>query len=171
MIIGYIYVIKNLINDKIYIGQTSKTLTIRFKEHKRDMLKLNLSNMLIYKAMNKYGVDNFIIRPIDILKCETVLQLKILLDEKEIYYIKIFNCRDRNIGYNLTDGGGGCTGRIASKDTCEKLSKSKLGEKNPMFGTKWSNDKREQMIERMSGENNHNYGKQITTQVAFGKFA
>lgn len=31
-----------------------------------------------------------------------------------------------------------------------------------MFGTKWSDEKRKQMTERMSGENNHNYGKELS---------
>jgi hypothetical protein len=34
-----------------------------------------------------------------------------------------------------------------------------------MFGTKWSYEKREQMAERMSGENNHNYGKELSDET------
>ena len=72
---GWIYVIKNTINNKIYIGQTSKNLYIRFKQHKRDCEK-NFHNMLIHKAMNKYGTENFLIRPVDIIKCVTLTDFK-----------------------------------------------------------------------------------------------
>ena len=39
MEIGYIYKITNKINQKIYIGQTSKTLEQRWREHKYDCKK------------------------------------------------------------------------------------------------------------------------------------
>ena len=93
MYTGWIYIIKNTINNKIYIGQTSKSLEIRFTEHKRDSIKINLHNMLIYKAMNKYGIHNFIIRPIDCIKTDNIEKLKKNLDEKEIFYIKIFDSK------------------------------------------------------------------------------
>jgi len=165
MYTGWIYVIRNSINDKIYIGQTSKTLKIRFNEHKRDSKKSNYYNMLIYKAMNKYGTDNFIIRPIDYIKCLSLNCLKKSLDEKEIYYISVFKSKSKDIGYNLTNGGAGCTGRILRESSKKKMSESKLGEKNPMFGSKWSDKKREEMVERMSGENNHNYGKPLSNET------
>ena len=165
MYTGWIYVIKNCINDKIYIGQTSKTLKVRFNEHKRDSKKLNYYNMLIYKAMNKYGTNNFIIRPIDCIKGVSLNCLKKSLDEKEIHYINIFKSKSKNVGYNLTNGGSGCTGRILSVYSKKKISDSKLGEKNPMFGSKWSEEKRTQMTKRMSGKNNHNYGKPLSDET------
>ena len=37
--IGYIYKITNLINGKCYIGQTSRTIEERFKQHLKDSKK------------------------------------------------------------------------------------------------------------------------------------
>ena len=165
MYTGWIYVIKNIINGKIYIGQTSKNLFIRFKEHKRDSKKINFYNMLIYKGMNKYGTENFLIRPVDIIKCSTLTDFKRKLDQLEVYYINIFETTNKDIGYNLTNGGGGCTGRILSETTKKKISDSKIGEKNPMYGKKWLEDKRIQMKELMTGENNHNYGKSLSEET------
>ena len=34
---GYIYCIKNLLNEMKYIGQTSRTISIRWNQHKKDM--------------------------------------------------------------------------------------------------------------------------------------
>jgi len=161
---GWIYVIKNTINNKIYIGQTSKNLYIRFKQHKRDCEK-NFHNMLIHKAMNKYGTENFLIRPVDIIKCVTLTDFKKELNKLEMYYINIFKTTNKDIGYNLTNGGGGCTGRILSETTKKKISDSKIGEKNPMYGKKWSSAKRIQMKNLMTAENNHNYGKPLSEKT------
>lgn len=98
-----IYKITNLINKKIYIGQ-SIDINRRFKEHIR-ISKLNKDNMPIHKAIYKYGIENFILEIIEECNIE-------LLDEKEIYYINFFNSRDKHIGYNISFGGN--TGPIKS---------------------------------------------------------
>ena len=67
--------------------------------------------------------DNFTLEVIDF--AENAEELK----EKEKYYIKFFNSRDRKIGYNLTDGGDGTFGRKHSEETKEKLRQKALGRK------------------------------------------
>lgn len=54
---GEIYIIKNKINNKVYIGQTTQGSRVRFKQH----LKLLKSNQtqLIHKAIKRYGKENF----------------------------------------------------------------------------------------------------------------
>lgn len=52
-----IYIIKNKLNDKIYIGQSVNS-AIRFKHHIYDGLN-NKSNSLIDQAIKELGVDNF----------------------------------------------------------------------------------------------------------------
>lgn len=52
----YIYKITNLINGKSYIGQTNDYKR-RFREH-REKNYCNTENLL-YKAFDKYGIDNF----------------------------------------------------------------------------------------------------------------
>lgn len=54
---GEIYILKNKINNKVYIGQTTQGSKVRFKQH----LKLLKSNQtqLIHKAIKKYGKENF----------------------------------------------------------------------------------------------------------------
>ena len=54
---GYIYCVENLLNEMKYIGQTSKTIPIRWNQHKKDMWVEN--NNEFYNAMKKYGVENF----------------------------------------------------------------------------------------------------------------
>ena len=52
---GYIYKITNLINNKIYIGQTIRDVQIRWKEHLRSK-----DEAPIHKAIRKYGKERSI---------------------------------------------------------------------------------------------------------------
>lgn len=94
-----IYKIENLINGKVYIGQ-SVDIQYRFNNHKSESFnpKSNAYNTAIHRAIRKYGVDNF---SFDIIEeCD---QDK--LREREIYWIDYYKSFGR--GYNLTSGGEG----------------------------------------------------------------
>ena len=93
---GAIYIIKNTINKKVYIGQTTQKVEDRFKQHLK-LLKSN-SNQIIHKAIKKYGKDKFYY---EILECGVDMQD---LSKKEEYYIKIYNSVEN--GYNISYGGG-----------------------------------------------------------------
>ena len=90
---GVIYCITCLLNGMKYVGQTTRSVERRFKEHAR--AKNHLGN-----AIRKYGRENFTIKILE--KCETPDQL----NEREIFWIREINCKSPN-GYNLTDGGEG----------------------------------------------------------------
>ena len=91
----YIYKIENLINHKVYIGQ-SKDPYKRFSQH-----LTRSCNSLIHLAVLKYGKDNF---KMDILEGPISNY-----NEREKYWIKHFHCwvkdTDYQGGYNLTPGG------------------------------------------------------------------
>ncbi len=91
---GYIYKITNKINNKIYIGQTSRTIEIRWKEH---CGHLN-NNMPICRAIKKYGKSNFLIEELE--ECPNNK-----LDEREKYWIQYFDSFNKENGYNATFGG------------------------------------------------------------------
>lgn len=97
-----IYCITNKINNKKYIGQ-SIDIYKRWKEHKRTAFdyKNKNSNLHLYNAMRLYGIENFDFEIIEECPIEE-------LDEKEIYYIKLFD--SYNTGYNNTYGGQGANG-------------------------------------------------------------
>lgn len=94
--IGCIYIIKNFINDKVYIGQTTKDVDERYKRHLRD----KHNNNPLYKDMEKYGVENFYYEILE----DNIPYSE--LDYKEMYYIEKYD--SYNNGYNLTTGGIGC---------------------------------------------------------------
>jgi len=55
---GIVYKVKNKINDKIYIGITTKSLNKRKNQHEYVAFNRN-SKYLFHKALRKYGADNF----------------------------------------------------------------------------------------------------------------
>ena len=93
---AYIYQIENLINGKLYIGKSDYSLEKRFKEHCRDSKKPSLQNRPLYRAFNKYGIENFQISLIE----ETSTP-----DEREIFWIE--QKQSFKNGYNATKGGDG----------------------------------------------------------------
>lgn len=82
-----------------------------------------------YRAIRKYGKENFKIEAIDYADTQQEL------DEKEIYYIKLYDSVKN--GYNSKDSIGKCGGDTLSEhqnldEIKEKIRQSKLGDKNPM---------------------------------------
>lgn len=95
--IGIIYKATNIINNKFYIGKTTKDLNRRKYEHHTFGKKLTY----FQKAIIKYGKENF---KWEVLKeCFTIEEL----NTSEIFFINeskaILN------GYNLTNGGDGAS--------------------------------------------------------------
>lgn len=93
---GFIYIITNSVNSKVYIGQTIRTIEERFREHCRTKCSQGELNMLIKRAIKKYGEENFTITELE--RCK-----ESELDDKEIYYISLYN--SYYDGYNMTKGG------------------------------------------------------------------
>ena len=104
---AYIYSITNNINQKKYIGKTTKNNPYdRWKEHIRNAKALDttvayssLHTMPIIRALKKYGSDNFKFRVLEECIDDNV-------DIREKHYITEYNTCDGN-GYNCTYGGDG----------------------------------------------------------------
>lgn len=101
-----IYLIENLVNGKVYIGQ-SINIGSRWKSHIRasKSKKSNGYNYYIHKAFRKYGINNF--KLVILEECE-----KEYLNEKEMFWIRVFNSEDSRYGYNLTHGGDNTCSRM-----------------------------------------------------------
>ena len=91
-----VYKIQNKINEKIYIGITTRKLNRRIYDHIFKSRQPNIGG--IAGAIKKYGIQNFDIIIIDVAYTHDEL------NEKEVYYIKKYNSMAPN-GYNLYTGG------------------------------------------------------------------
>jgi hypothetical protein len=93
-----VYRIFNTINSKSYIGITNN-LKRRIRDHIRYSINEYHIKNYIHKALLKYGINNF---QIEVLcTCETHEEL----NEREVYYINLFETFNKEKGYNLTLGG------------------------------------------------------------------
>lgn len=100
--LGTIYKITNKINGKIYIGQTRRNESERWQQHIKSS-KYNYCsdyNTILHQAIRKYGTENFEVQIIE--KCDFSL-----LNSKEIYWIQYYDSQKN--GYNITNGGYGCS--------------------------------------------------------------
>jgi group I intron endonuclease len=102
---GFIYKITCLINNKPYIGLTTRRLEDRWKEHlykgkkyviARENMEEVIGNSHLYNAMAAHGIENFTVKIIEEVDDNT-------LDEREIYWINHYD--SINNGYNISFGG------------------------------------------------------------------
>lgn len=95
---AFIYCITNVINNKMYVGKTTTSITQRFKEHCKDSKKERCEKRPLYDAMNKYGIENFVVS--QLIECEPDE-----LDSYEVLFIEKLDTYHN--GYNATKGGDG----------------------------------------------------------------
>lgn len=117
-----IYVIKNLINGKIYVGK-SKNCYKRLHQHLSDInidLRNYNENPHLLNAFKKYGSDNFDYYIVEKFNEENEEILEKLLAERELYWMKELDSLNKEKGYNLRyDSDGKC---FCSQETSEKIS-------------------------------------------------
>lgn len=137
-----IYKITNLINNKVYIGQTIQLPEKRWNAHKSKSRTYEGSDVPLLNAIRKHRIKNFTFEPI--CSCFDIGEL----NRKEIYFIEKYKSTNRDFGYNIHPGGhnniptietrkklsNACLGRSGywkgkklSKSHCEKLSISHIG--------------------------------------------
>ena len=129
-----VYCIKNIINNKEYIGLTTRTLEERWKQHIRESNREGgwEWNTPLGNAIKKYGKDSFEVFVLE--ECSSETEMK----QKEFWLIRERKSLASETGYNLTLGGDGRLGYKLSEET-----KRKIGEGN--FGKIMSDDARAKM--------------------------
>lgn len=148
-----IYKIRNNLNNKIYIGQTIQDIQRRWHQHCHES---KYRDSKLYRAINKYGKDNFSISII----CRASNMQE--LNARETSCIKLFN--SINKGYNCTSGGFNCK---HSQETKSKIStkikqlniKPWLGKNLPM-STRLKISKTKKLKKQAVGSDNPMFSKQ-----------
>jgi group I intron endonuclease len=93
-----IYIIKNLVNGKVYVG-SAKVFRIRWNRHLNDLKKGVHSSIKLQRAYNKYGINNFEFKIIEKVKYDPVIV------NRENFYINKLNSKKN--GYNIADASFG----------------------------------------------------------------
>lgn len=169
---GYIYNIKNKINGKIYIGQTTRPIKERLKEHRTGKSR-NCRG--IYNAIQKYGWNNF---EKDYYECP----------DDDLNFDEELLVREMGTlspdGYNLQEGGGSNgkpsdesrqknreahLGKTASDETKQKMSEARLGEKHYKYGKTESEETKQKRREAQLGEK-HSSSKRVYQYDLDGKY-
>lgn len=101
---GFIYSIKNQINQKIYIGQTIRDIQSRIANHKSTANKRPYKSKWLYQDVQKYGWDSFEISMVRKIESPNKVELKEELDKAEKIYIQKLNTIYPH-GYNINIGG------------------------------------------------------------------
>lgn len=169
-----IYKATNKINGKLYIGQTKSSLGSRIASHLYSARSGKDSLPLLYRAIRKYGSQNFEWQII----CECDDQT--ILDELEKKYIAEMHSTNTSIGYNIAEGGKGNNGtkgktyeeiygvekalelRKKRSETLKGRERSESHRKNissARTGIKHSEETKRKMSESRIGSLNSFYGK------------
>jgi group I intron endonuclease len=120
----HVYLIQNIVNGKCYVGQhAGDDLDKYWKHNVRAALAGRGNKLFLYRAIRKYGPENFTIRTI-----HTPVDAEDMT-RAEIAYIKFFGTQDDELGYNITAGGPGRLGTtsICSSETRKKMSDTRKG--------------------------------------------
>ena len=142
---GFIYKITNKINGKSYIGQTIQNVKERFYQHCATKCSQAILNMVIHKAINKYGKSNFTIEVIEEVESTN-------LNDRERYWIKYYD--SYNNGYNSTKGGQDGIKLFKNLDTKSIIREYKSGKSLREIGRLFNVDK--QTIKDLLVRNNIN---------------
>ena len=142
---GFIYKITNKVNGKSYIGQTIQSVKERFYQHCATKCSQAILNMVIHKAITKYGKSNFTIEVIEEVESAN-------LNDRERYWIRYYD--SYNNGYNSTEGGQDGIKLFKNLDTESIVREYKSGKSLREIGRLFNVDK--QTIKDLLVRNNIN---------------
>lgn len=163
--VGVIYKVTNKKNNKCYIGKTFQNISKRTSQHYYNSKETSRKSYF-HNALKKYGKNNFEWEIIDIGNDEE--ELSVL----ERFWIWKYNSYGKD-GYNLTKGGEGNYGVKHSEETKQRMSISKMGNKNPLYGKHHSVETKKILSEKKNGvydgEKNPMYGTKGELSPNYGK--
>jgi len=111
-----IYCIRNIKNEKVYIGQTNGNMNKAIQIRKYN-LKAKKCNRRLKNELEKYEINDFTILAVEECPIE-------LLDEKEKYWISYYQSDNPEFGYNIQPGGRKST---HPKEVREIIANSRRG--------------------------------------------
>ncbi len=150
-----VYLVKNKINGKRYVGMTTRSVEERWKEHVQDRNSKAQRNKALSRAIRKYGETSFEISVIGVCRTGRKQDLSWL----ETFCIATAGTKGAS-GYNMTDGGEGTRGKKVSEKTKAKIRAARS--KQVIVGTPCSEERAERI-------GNANRGKKRSAKVRKSK--
>lgn len=141
-----IYMVKNCVNGKVYIGSTGN-VTDRFNKHKQDLNNSIHHNEHLQRAWDKYGADSFEFKTL--MVCPDKER-----NHCEQMFMDLYNSQNRDYGYNIKDADG----HFQSEETKQKISES-------LKNKSLSEETKKKMSEAHKGKNHWNYGKTLSDKT------
>jgi hypothetical protein len=148
-----IYVIKNIANNKVYVG-SAVNIDKRWQIHKYDLAKGKHHSCLLQRAWDKYGEENFKFEII-----EEVKNPEHLLSYEQVY-LDYYKSYENDRGYNICKVSGSPYGIKHTEETKRKMSEAKR---------KQSEETKKKISEAHNGKKLSEETKQKLREVNTGK--
>ena len=110
-----VYVIKNIVTNKLYIGSTISGFRKRILEHIYELLKNKHHSNYLQNSFNKYGIENFEFSILEECTRESII-------EREQYYLDKYKTYIRKYGYNILEKAYNSQGYRHTEETLRLLS-------------------------------------------------
>lgn len=158
---GYIYCVTCLVNGKMYIGQTVKSIEKRFKEHKQASRRG--VPFRLYSAIRKYGEENFTIEEVIQITAPNrrILKAKLCFIEERL----IRRLQTKKYGYNSTDGGEGVVGSVWTEERREKARQAAKVRLSKYWGMKHTDETKRKISQSNMGRECAMKGKHHSEEV------
>ena len=117
-----VYMIRNKVNGKVYIGSAAKSFIGRWRIHRHHLRSGTHHSAYLQHAWNKYGEESFEF-------CILQITLPEVAVEVEQSFIDRLQSADGKSGYNCSPTAGSCRGMKASAETKSKMSLDRRGKK------------------------------------------
>ena len=163
MKISGIYIIKNKLNNKVYVGK-SIDIKQRLISHKCNLLKSERNkdeNRHLYNSVKKYGWNNFETQIVEIINNPT----EELLANREFYWMEYYKSDNRTYGYNLRkDSSTKC---FVHEETRELIRQNNIGSNNPNYNNSRTTEMKESMskIKKQQHKENKIYNEEWKKKV------
>lgn len=130
MKIGRVYCLVHTATSRMYVGQTWRSLEIRFKGHSR--AEKERGKFHIQHAIRRYGIAAFSM--VEMCTAQTQEDL----DAAEKYWVSYFQSNNPQFGFNMTVGGKGA--KITSKQSRREDDKRGLHMRGRKLTDEWKDN-------------------------------
>lgn len=128
-----VYIILNTLNNKYYIGSSTKSINRRFQSHRASLIRGDHENARLQNSVNKHGIDNFSFEILEEYPAE-------LCRYMEQFWMNMLDSANSKYGYNICSVATNTFGTKRTPEQCNNISKSLIGKmsgnKHPMWGIK-----------------------------------